>query len=87
MGQAAQEAIIRIEALCGFVFRPFDFGLIELGCNCTDHLGRNLILKLEDVLQCFVESVGPDMSAISLSMSWLVMRTLVAAFRTLPSST
>src|SRR6516225_11045733 len=64
MGQAAQEAIIRIEALCGFVFRPFDFGLIELWRNCTDHFGGDLILKLEDVLQCFIESVGPDMRAI-----------------------
>jgi hypothetical protein len=37
--------------------------LAQLGLDCADDIARDLILQFEDVVECAVEAVSPDMGA------------------------
>ena len=61
--ESTQVEIVGIEALTRLPARPLDFGLTQLGLDCTDYPARHMVLKLEYVFQRTVEAIGPDMRA------------------------
>ena len=62
-GDAAKESIIGIQTLGRLSTGPFHLGLLELRRNCPHDTGRDLILKLKNLLQVTLEAVGPQMGS------------------------
>src|SRR5262249_59677688 len=55
----AQEIVVGVEILSPLAFRALDLRLRKPWSNLTDHLRRDLILKVEDVPERAVEAISP----------------------------
>jgi len=52
-----------IEAFCQLAGCALDFRLPQPRLDCTDNAAGDLVLQLENVVECSVEAVSPDMRA------------------------
>src|SRR5437588_7241717 len=62
-GEGSKEEIVRIEALWPLPTRPLDLRLLNAGLNDRHHPIGNLVLQVEDVLECAIKPVGPQVGA------------------------
>src|SRR5262249_15043922 len=63
--QTTKIMIVGIEVLGRLAPGTLDFGLLQLWGDCANHARRQLVLQVEDVLQCAVEAVRPQVRSRS----------------------
>ena len=60
-GQTAQVVVVCVEIFSWLASGPVDLCLLQLRPYCPDDARSHLILQVEDVLQCTIEAVCPQM--------------------------
>src|SRR5262245_61096694 len=61
--ERTQIEVVSIKALSWFTSCPLDLGRPELRFDRADNAARHPVLQLEDIVQCAVEAIGPDVRA------------------------
>jgi hypothetical protein len=61
---APEVVVVGVEIAGGLAPGTRNLGLLDAGSDGADYLLRQLVLQVEDILHCAVETVGPDMGAI-----------------------
>ena len=84
---SAQIVVIGVEALGRLALGALDLGLLQLGRDRPDHARRHLVLQFEDIVECAVEAIRPEVRRRSGVDQLAGDAHPVPALRTLPSST
>src|ERR1041385_5654971 len=62
-GHAAQIVVVGVEALGRLVLGALDLRLFQLRRDRANDICRHLVLQIENIFECAVETIGPQMSA------------------------
>src|SRR5205814_8555659 len=63
LGESAEVEVIGVETFGRLAAGARDLGEAEARLDCADDVRCDLVLKLENIIESAVESVGPDMRA------------------------
>jgi hypothetical protein len=86
-GERAKIVVVSLKAFGRVALGALDFGVLQLRRDCADHAACHPILQIENVFECTVVSVCPDIIR-RLGINELPSdANAIAGFGTLPSST